>query len=169
MGSLRIELPDGSVKEMASGATPLDVARTIGERLAKDSIAARIDGELVDVTTPIEQDAKVADYSGPEEMNCMALVPTTGTSGALHIDWMNFVSYLSLKRHSDYQVQNNKLTHERYDSYTILEYDEGRKLMRVQTGPGGVAVLDISPKFLIVPAAHETTAKVLAAAEHDPA
>ena len=60
MGSLRIELPDGSVKEMASGATPLDVARTIGERLAKDSIAARIDGELVDVTTPIEQDAKVA-------------------------------------------------------------------------------------------------------------
>ena len=60
MGSLRIELPDGSVKEMASGATPLDVARTIGERLAKDSVAARIDGELVDVTTPIEQDAKVA-------------------------------------------------------------------------------------------------------------
>jgi len=76
-----------------------------------------------------EQDAKVADYIGPEEVNCMALVPTSGTSGALHIDWMNFVSYMSLKRHSDYQAKNNKPTHERYDSYTILEYDEGRKLM----------------------------------------
>lgn len=59
MGSLNIELPDGSVKEMASGATPLDVAHSIGERLAKDSIAARIDGELVDVTTPFEKDARV--------------------------------------------------------------------------------------------------------------
>jgi threonyl-tRNA synthetase len=59
MGSLRIELPDGSVKEMASGATPLDVARSIGERLAKDSIAAKIDGVLVDVTTPFENDAHV--------------------------------------------------------------------------------------------------------------
>jgi threonyl-tRNA synthetase len=60
MGSIHIELPDGSVKEVASGATPYDVARSIGERLAKDSIAARIDGELVDVATPINQDAKVA-------------------------------------------------------------------------------------------------------------
>ena len=59
MGSINIELPDGSVKEMASGATPLDVARSIGERLAKDSIAARIDGELVDVMTPFEKDARV--------------------------------------------------------------------------------------------------------------
>ncbi len=59
MGSLRIELPDGSVKEMTPGATPLDVARSIGERLAKDSIAAKIDGVLVDVTTPFEKDARV--------------------------------------------------------------------------------------------------------------
>ncbi|MBE0500969.1 MAG: threonine--tRNA ligase [Desulfuromonadales bacterium] len=59
MGLLRIELPDGTVKEMISGATPLDVARSIGERLANDSIAARIDGHLVDLTTPFAKDAKV--------------------------------------------------------------------------------------------------------------
>ncbi len=59
MGSINIELPDGSVKEMPSGATPYDVALSIGERLARDSIAARIDGELVDVTTPFTKDARV--------------------------------------------------------------------------------------------------------------
>ncbi|MBI9020279.1 MAG: hypothetical protein JEZ10_03360, partial [Verrucomicrobia bacterium] len=56
-------------------------------------------------------------------------VPAAGTAGALHIDWMNFVSYMSLKRHSDYQVVNNKPSHGRYDSYTILEYDQGLKQM----------------------------------------
>jgi threonyl-tRNA synthetase len=60
MESIRIELPDGSVKEMAKGSTPLDVARSIGERLAKDSVAARVDDTLVDVSTPIESDAKLA-------------------------------------------------------------------------------------------------------------
>lgn len=76
-----------------------------------------------------EQDAKVEGYKGPDEMNSMALVPSAGTSGSLHIDWMHFVSYMSLKRHSDYQVVNNKPTHERYDSYTILEYDKGLSLL----------------------------------------
>ena len=76
-----------------------------------------------------EQDAKVEGYDGESEMNAMALVPTAGTSGALNIDWMNFVSCMSLKRHSDYQIVNNKPTHIRYDSYTIYKYDQGRKNM----------------------------------------
>ena len=84
-----------------------------------------------------EQDAKVAGYSGPEEMNCMALVPMSGTAGRLYIDWVNFVSYMSHKRHSDYQAVNCKPTHERYDSYTILAYDDGRKLVKpARTGAG---------------------------------
>ncbi len=76
-----------------------------------------------------EQDAKVEGYEGPEEMTCMALVPGPETSGSLYVDWMNFVSYMSLKRHSDYQITNQKPTHERYDSYTIMAYDQGRKNM----------------------------------------
>jgi len=48
---ISVTLPDGSIKEMASGSTPLDVAQSIGERLARDTVAARIDGKLVDATT----------------------------------------------------------------------------------------------------------------------
>jgi chondroitin-sulfate-ABC endolyase/exolyase len=55
-----------------------------------------------------EQDAKVENYTGEMDMNAMALVPAPGSSGTLHIDWMNFVTYMSLKRHSDDQVKNNK-------------------------------------------------------------
>ncbi|QHI69323.1 chondroitinase family polysaccharide lyase [Tichowtungia aerotolerans] len=77
-----------------------------------------------------EQDARVEGYAGPEEMNCMALVPGAGTSGALYIDWVNFVSYMSLKRHSDWQVTNNKPTEERYDSYVVLEYDQGLRNLK---------------------------------------
>ncbi len=73
------------------------------------------------------QDAKVADYSGKEDMHSMALVPAKGSSGELYIDWMNFVSYMSLKRHSDYQVTNNKPHDLRHDSYRLLEYDQGLK------------------------------------------
>ena len=38
MSEIRIELPDGSVKELASGSTPYDVALSIGEGLAKASV-----------------------------------------------------------------------------------------------------------------------------------
>jgi len=82
-----------------------------------------------------EQDAKVKNYRGEKEMNVMALVPDEDTSGALYIDWVNFVSYMSIKRHSDYQVTNHKPKELRYDSYVIKEYDEGLK--RVEPAPLG--------------------------------
>jgi len=56
---VRIELPDGSIKELPPGSTSLDVARTIGERLAQQAVAARVDGQLVDVCTPLNKDARV--------------------------------------------------------------------------------------------------------------
>ncbi|MCD6188027.1 MAG: threonine--tRNA ligase [Desulfuromusa sp.] len=60
MALLHIELPDGSIKEVESGATPHDVALTIGEGLARQSIAARFDGDLIDLTSPLEQSGKLA-------------------------------------------------------------------------------------------------------------
>lgn len=60
MATLKIELPDGSTKEVESGATPHDVALTIGEGLARQSIAARFDGNLIDVNTPLEKSGKLA-------------------------------------------------------------------------------------------------------------
>jgi len=55
--TVKITLPDGTVKEVARGATPLDVASSIGSRLAKAAIVARLDGELVDLSRPIDSDA----------------------------------------------------------------------------------------------------------------
>jgi threonyl-tRNA synthetase len=57
--SIRITLPDGSVREMPAGTTALDVAKSIGSRLAKAAIGAKIDGEVVELDRPIEHDARL--------------------------------------------------------------------------------------------------------------
>ncbi len=56
---LRITLPDGTPKEVSQGTTPLEIARGIGERLARQTVAARLDGLLVDATVPLERDAQL--------------------------------------------------------------------------------------------------------------
>ncbi|QDU40259.1 Threonine--tRNA ligase [Maioricimonas rarisocia] len=50
-----VQLPDGTLKEYPAGATALDVAGSIGERLAKATVAAQIDGTIVDATRPLEE------------------------------------------------------------------------------------------------------------------
>jgi threonyl-tRNA synthetase len=57
--ALTITLPDGSAREVEHGATPYDVAATIGARLAKDALAARVDGEWWDLHRPLPGDAAV--------------------------------------------------------------------------------------------------------------
>jgi threonyl-tRNA synthetase len=56
---ITITLPDGSTREYPTGSTPADIAGSIGKRLAKATVAAKVDGEWVDVTVPIDHDAKV--------------------------------------------------------------------------------------------------------------
>ena len=56
---IHITLPDGSVKEMKQGSTPLDIANSISERLAQEVLAAECDGKLIDVRTPLMQDAHI--------------------------------------------------------------------------------------------------------------
>ncbi len=55
-----ITLPDGSTKSFDGPTTPFDVAMTIGERLARAAIGARIDGVLTDLSAPIESDCALA-------------------------------------------------------------------------------------------------------------
>ena len=50
---LQIQLPDGSVKEYPENYTAIDVAKTIGERLAAATLAAEINGTVVDATRPV--------------------------------------------------------------------------------------------------------------------
>ncbi len=57
--SITITLPDGSQKSVPAGTPPLEVARSISPRLAGDAIVARINGDLYDLTRPLDSDAKV--------------------------------------------------------------------------------------------------------------
>ena len=57
--SITVTLPDGSQKTFPEGTTPLDVARAVSRRLAEDAIVARVNGELWDLTRPLEGDARV--------------------------------------------------------------------------------------------------------------
>jgi threonyl-tRNA synthetase len=55
---INLTLPDGSVKSFAPGATPLEVARSVGERLASAAVAGELDGEIVDLRAPIGRSGK---------------------------------------------------------------------------------------------------------------
>ncbi len=57
MSTIRLTLPDGSVREVARGATSRQVAQSIGPGLAKAAIAARVDGQVRDLDRPLEADA----------------------------------------------------------------------------------------------------------------
>ncbi len=54
-----ITLPDGTVLELPRGSTAGDVAASIGPGLAKAALAAVVNGETVDLLTPLESDAEI--------------------------------------------------------------------------------------------------------------
>ena len=56
---IMITLPDGSKKEMPSGSTGHDVAMGISEGLARNVLAARVNGEIVESNRPITTDSEV--------------------------------------------------------------------------------------------------------------
>ncbi|BCA62129.1 Threonine--tRNA ligase [Sphingomonas sp. HMP9] len=70
----RITLPDGSVREVAPGTTPADVAAAIGPGLAKAALAARIDGQVRDLSRPFEGDTNLALVTARDEADALELV-----------------------------------------------------------------------------------------------
>ncbi len=56
---IKITLPDGTVKEHAAGVSALDIAKEISEGLARNVLAADVNGKVVDATKPIENDASL--------------------------------------------------------------------------------------------------------------
>lgn len=54
---INLTLPDGSVRQVEQGTTALDVARSISSRLAEEVLAAEVNGETIDLTRPINEDA----------------------------------------------------------------------------------------------------------------
>ena len=60
MDTIAITLPDGSIRSLPKGATGADVAAAIGPGLAKNALAAKVDGAVQDLDLPIDRDAAVA-------------------------------------------------------------------------------------------------------------
>ena len=56
---MNVELPDGSKREIPDGATVADVAASIGKGLAKAAIAGKVNGKVVDVYTPVPDNARI--------------------------------------------------------------------------------------------------------------
>ena len=54
--SIHVKLPDGSVKEVPKGTTPLEIAKDISPRLADAALAAKTNGDLIDLSRPLEKD-----------------------------------------------------------------------------------------------------------------
>ncbi|MEQ1686996.1 MAG: threonine--tRNA ligase [Sphingopyxis sp.] len=70
---ITITLPDGSAREVSRGTTPADIAAAIGPGLAKAALAARVDGELVDLSRPIIADAALALVTARDEADALDL------------------------------------------------------------------------------------------------
>jgi threonyl-tRNA synthetase len=70
----KIRLPDGSVREVAEGTTPADVAAAIGPGLAKAALAARVNGEVRDLNRPLDGDAELALITARDEKDALELV-----------------------------------------------------------------------------------------------
>ncbi|MEY2397391.1 MAG: threonyl-tRNA synthetase, partial [Actinomycetota bacterium] len=72
MDQITVTLPDGSQKSLEKDATTADLAASVGKRLAADAVAAVVDGEEVDLNTPLTDGASVA-------------IVTAGTDDGRHV------------------------------------------------------------------------------------
>ncbi len=70
MSSIHVRLPDGSTQSVEPGTRPIDIARSISPRLADAAIVARVNGQLYDLTRPLEQDAdlQILTTKDPESL-----------------------------------------------------------------------------------------------------
>ena len=53
---MKVTLKDGSVLEFDNSITAMEVAKAISEGLARNAVAAKVNGELVDLSTVLEND-----------------------------------------------------------------------------------------------------------------
>ena len=56
---IALTLPDGTVKSFPSGSTGLDIALSIGRKLAQDALALKVNATLVDLTAPVTADSAI--------------------------------------------------------------------------------------------------------------
>ncbi|MDM8145314.1 threonine--tRNA ligase [Bacteroides eggerthii] len=59
---IKITFPDNSVREFESGVTGLQIAESISSRLAQDVLVCSVNGEIVELNRPIQEDASIVFY-----------------------------------------------------------------------------------------------------------
>ena len=64
---IAITLPDGSVKQLEEGVTPMDVALSISEGLARNVISAAYNGQTIESSTPLTHDGSLVLYTWRDE------------------------------------------------------------------------------------------------------
>jgi len=60
---IKITLPDGTIKEFNSGSTPMDIAMSISEGLARNVISAKFNETIVETVTPLQEDGSLTLYT----------------------------------------------------------------------------------------------------------
>ena len=56
---INISFPDGKVRQYPQGTTPLEIAKSISEGLARKIVSSKVNGEVRDITRPIDTDASI--------------------------------------------------------------------------------------------------------------
>ena len=59
MNKIKIKFPDGNTREFEKGVTALQIAQSISERFAKETLAAKVNGSVVDLFRSINEDAEI--------------------------------------------------------------------------------------------------------------
>ncbi|MEG1158152.1 MAG: TGS domain-containing protein, partial [Christensenellaceae bacterium] len=70
---MKITLFDGTVKEFEQGSTAKEIAKSLNQKLGKTALAAKIDGKVVEVDTPITQDCTLEILTFEDEQGKKAL------------------------------------------------------------------------------------------------
>ncbi|MEO2071311.1 MAG: threonine--tRNA ligase [Zunongwangia sp.] len=60
---IKVTLPDGSIKELEQGSTPMDVAQSISAGLARNVISAKYNDTIVETSTPLTTDGNLTLYT----------------------------------------------------------------------------------------------------------
>ena len=74
---IKVTLPDGAVKEINKNSTPIDVAKSISEGLARNVISASYNGETIENTTPLLEDGTLTLFTWNNEQGKKAFWHST--------------------------------------------------------------------------------------------
>ena len=64
---IQITLPDGAIKEVSKGTSPMDIAKSISEGLARNVISAKFNDYIVEVSTPLTTDGSLTLYTWKDD------------------------------------------------------------------------------------------------------